>query len=226
MVTEVKRKLASHYSDLREKLESLNMFSMLIQVALAKFTQPQDLRRVYLLEKNYLTKLASNTEETRVDVDIRLKNCLDPCTAGKFYERMQGEDGWMEKLKTWWRSLTMRGWLSIMSKCYAWEMFVLFIGMIHCVGLFCQDGFFFVMFKGANLLQGPLEGWSFENRDLYGPKWHLLRSMPFQATQKSRFSGPTPSNGPCNGPNGIFRGLGETDSGKKPEVENLVALSL
>ncbi len=29
-----------------------------------------------------------------------------------------------------------------------------------------------------------------------------------------------------NGPNGILRGLGETDSWKKQEVENLVALSL
>ncbi len=29
-----------------------------------------------------------------------------------------------------------------------------------------------------------------------------------------------------NGPNGILRGLGETDSWKKPEVENLVTLSL
>jgi hypothetical protein len=29
-----------------------------------------------------------------------------------------------------------------------------------------------------------------------------------------------------NGPNGILRGLGENDSCKKPEVENLVALSL
>jgi hypothetical protein len=29
-----------------------------------------------------------------------------------------------------------------------------------------------------------------------------------------------------NGSDGILRGLGETDSGKKPEVENLVALSL
>jgi hypothetical protein len=29
-----------------------------------------------------------------------------------------------------------------------------------------------------------------------------------------------------NGPNGILRGLGETDSQKKPEVENLVTLSL
>jgi hypothetical protein len=28
------------------------------------------------------------------------------------------------------------------------------------------------------------------------------------------------------GPNGILRGLGETDSRKKPEVENLVTLSL
>ncbi len=29
-----------------------------------------------------------------------------------------------------------------------------------------------------------------------------------------------------NGPNGILRGLGETDSWKKPEVKNLVVLSL
>jgi hypothetical protein len=29
-----------------------------------------------------------------------------------------------------------------------------------------------------------------------------------------------------NDPNGILRGLGETDPGKKPEVENLVTLSL
>jgi hypothetical protein len=29
-----------------------------------------------------------------------------------------------------------------------------------------------------------------------------------------------------NGPNGILRGLGETDSCNKPEVENLVTLSL
>ena len=29
-----------------------------------------------------------------------------------------------------------------------------------------------------------------------------------------------------NGPNGIPKGLGETDSWKKPEVENLVTLSL
>ncbi len=29
-----------------------------------------------------------------------------------------------------------------------------------------------------------------------------------------------------NGPNGILRGLGETDSWKKPEIENLVTLFL
>ncbi len=29
-----------------------------------------------------------------------------------------------------------------------------------------------------------------------------------------------------NGPNVIFKGLGETDSWKKPEVKNLVSLSL
>ncbi len=30
-------------------------------------------------------------------------------------------------------------------------------------------------------------------------KWHSLRSLPFQGPKKSRFSGPTPYNGPCNG---------------------------
>jgi hypothetical protein len=29
-----------------------------------------------------------------------------------------------------------------------------------------------------------------------------------------------------NGPNGIIRGLGETDPSRKPKVKNLVALSL
>ncbi len=33
----------------------------------------------------------------------------------------------------------------------------------------------------------------------FGPKWHSLRSWPFQGPKKSRFSEPTPSNGPRNG---------------------------
>jgi hypothetical protein len=147
MVTEVKRKLASHYSDLREKLESLNMFSMLIQVALAKFTKPQDLRRVYLLEKNYLAKLASNTEETKADVDICLKNCLDPCTAGKFYERMQGEEGWKAKLKTWWTLLKQSDVGKWSARNYAAEKSLFAIGTyadcIQCETL-CCDGFLFL----------------------------------------------------------------------------------
>jgi hypothetical protein len=31
--------------------------------------------------------------------------------------------------------------------------------------------------------------------DFFGPKWHSFRSLPFQGPKKSRFSGPTPSNG-------------------------------
>ncbi len=33
----------------------------------------------------------------------------------------------------------------------------------------------------------------------FGPKWYLLRSLQFQGTKKSWFSGLTPSNGPRNG---------------------------
>jgi hypothetical protein len=32
-----------------------------------------------------------------------------------------------------------------------------------------------------------------------GPKWHSLRSLPFQGPKKSRFSGTTRSKGPYNG---------------------------
>ncbi len=39
----------------------------------------------------------------------------------------------------------------------------------------------------------PVSDW-----DFFGPKWLFLRSLPFQGSKKSRFSGPTPSNGPCN----------------------------
>ncbi len=34
--------------------------------------------------------------------------------------------------------------------------------------------------------------------DFFGPKWHWLRSLPFQGPKKSRFSVPTPSNTPRN----------------------------
>ncbi len=33
----------------------------------------------------------------------------------------------------------------------------------------------------------------------FGPKWHSLCTLLFQGVKKSRFSGPTPSNGPRNG---------------------------
>jgi hypothetical protein len=36
-----------------------------------------------------------------------------------------------------------------------------------------------------------------ENLDFFEPKWHSLPSLPFSEPKKSRFSGPTPSNGPC-----------------------------
>jgi hypothetical protein len=32
-----------------------------------------------------------------------------------------------------------------------------------------------------------------------GPKWHSLRSLPFQVPKKVSISGPSPSNGPRNG---------------------------
>ncbi len=46
---------------------------------------------------------------------------------------------------------------------------------------------------GANPLQGPLESVSPENLDIFGTKWHSLRSMPFQGPKKSQFSGPNVS---------------------------------
>jgi hypothetical protein len=50
-----------------------------------------------------------------------------------------------------------------------------------------------------NPLLRPLEGVGHENLNFLGPKWHLLRSLPFQGPKKSWFWGPTPSNGPQNG---------------------------
>jgi hypothetical protein len=38
-----------------------------------------------------------------------------------------------------------------------------------------------------------------QTKRCFGPKWHSLRSLPFQGLKKSWFSGPTPSAGPCNG---------------------------
>jgi hypothetical protein len=44
-----------------------------------------------------------------------------------------------------------------------------------------------------------IEGVDPESLVCFGLKWHSLRSLPFQGSKKSQFSGPTPSNGPCNG---------------------------
>ncbi len=51
----------------------------------------------------------------------------------------------------------------------------------------------------ANPLLGPFEGEGPENLDFIGPKWQSFCFLPFQDPKKSRFSGPTSSNGPCNG---------------------------
>jgi hypothetical protein len=51
----------------------------------------------------------------------------------------------------------------------------------------------------ANPFLRPLERGGPENLDFLGPKWHSLRSWPFQCPKKSRFSVPTPSNGSRNG---------------------------
>jgi hypothetical protein len=53
------------------------------------------------------------------------------------------------------------------------------------------------LFYSANPLLGALKGVGTENLNFFGPKW--LNLLPFQDPKKSRFSGPTPSNGPCNG---------------------------
>ncbi len=50
-------------------------------------------------------------------------------------------------------------------------------------------------FVGLNDFDGPFLGPS----RLFWARWHSLRSWPFQGPKKSRFSGPTPSNGPRNG---------------------------
>ena len=54
---------------------------------------------------------------------------------------------------------------------------------------------------GANPLLGPLKlerggPWYL---NLFGTKWHSLRSLPFPGPEKSRFSVPTISSGPQNG---------------------------
>ncbi len=53
--------------------------------------------------------------------------------------------------------------------------------------------------SGLHPFRGPLEGVGPENLDFFGPKWHSIRSWPFQGQKKFRFSGPNPSNGPRNG---------------------------
>ncbi len=53
---------------------------------------------------------------------------------------------------------------------------------------------------GENPLLGPSEGVGPENLDFFwGPKWHLLCSLPFQGPKKTQFLGLNPSNGPQNG---------------------------
>ncbi len=55
-----------------------------------------------------------------------------------------------------------------------------------------------MILMGANPLFGPLVGVGPENLDFFVPKWHSLRSLPFQGPKDS-ISGPTPFNGPRNG---------------------------
>jgi hypothetical protein len=45
----------------------------------------------------------------------------------------------------------------------------------------------------------PLEGVGPENHEFFGPKLHSLHFVAISGPKKSRFSGPTPSNGPRNG---------------------------
>jgi hypothetical protein len=45
-------------------------------------------------------------------------------------------------------------------------------------------------FDGANPLFGPLEGVGPENIDFCWPKWHMLRSLPFQDQKCLNFQGP------------------------------------
>jgi hypothetical protein len=58
-------------------------------------------------------------------------------------------------------------------------------------------------------------------------KYFCLKVFPFAtaATLELRIS-PRIFEKIRNGPNGLIRSLGETDSRKKPEAKNLVALSL
>ncbi len=58
-------------------------------------------------------------------------------------------------------------------------------------------------FLTQEIFCGVLEG-SF---DFFGPKWHSLRSRPFQGPKKYRFSGPNPSIGPRIGfsPSNLLR---------------------
>ncbi len=53
-----------------------------------------------------------------------------------------------------------------------------------------------MVLRSAPALRGALEGVGPENRDFFGP-WNGTL-VPFQGPKKSRFSGPTPSNAPCN----------------------------
>jgi hypothetical protein len=73
--------------------------------------------------------------------------------------------------------------------------------------MFVQDGFLYLIVTKHKLTVRSTHIAMFHNicsrlqceLNFFGPKWHSLRSLPFQGPKKSRFSGPTPSNGPRNG---------------------------
>jgi hypothetical protein len=46
-----------------------------------------------------------------------------------------------------------------------------------------------MVFRGATSLLGALEGVGPENLDFFGPKWQLLRSLPFQGPKRLNFQG-------------------------------------
>jgi hypothetical protein len=90
----IEENIEAQYSELCDNLKNLDMFSLLFRVILEKFDQPHTLHWFYQRQKIYLT--TTNSPET-TDVDISLKNSLDPDTFAKFYNGK--EEGCMDKLK-------------------------------------------------------------------------------------------------------------------------------
>jgi hypothetical protein len=97
VILESEENIEAKYSVLCDNLKNLDMFSLLFRVILEKFDQPHTLHWFYQRQKIYLTTI--NSPET-TDVDISLKNSLDPDTFAKFYN--EKEEGCMDKLKTCW----------------------------------------------------------------------------------------------------------------------------